>query len=163
MTSQITALARFGGLGHVKPHGALYNLAARDPVVADAVVGAVRAADASLVLYALAGSELARCGRAQGLTVAEEIFSDRTYQPDGSLTPRSRPDALITDEEAAVAQVLRMVREGVVRSTGGTDVPVRADTVCLHGDGPQAVAFARRLNAALKAAGIELKAFTAKP
>jgi UPF0271 protein len=163
VTTQIAALARLGPLRHVKPHGALYNLAARDPAVAATVAGAVRAAEASLILFALAGSELVRAGRAAGLRVAEEVFADRTYQRDGSLTPRSRPDALITDEAVAAAQVLRMVREGVVRATDGTDVAIKADTVCVHGDGAHAVAFARRLKAELTKAGIELRAVFAKP
>ena len=93
--------------------------------------------------------------------MAEEVFADRTYQADGSLTPRSRPDALVTDETAAVAQVLRMVRDGVVRATDGTDVAITADTVCLHGDGEHAVAFAQRLNRELRAAGIGLARFPA--
>ena len=155
---QMAALARFAPLRHVKPHGALYNLAARDRAVAEVIAGAVQAADATLVLFALAGSELARAGKACGLRVAEEVFADRTYQRDGSLTPRSRPDALITDEATAVAQVLRMVREGVVRATDGTDVTITAETVCLHGDGPHAVAFARRLQRELAEAGVELRA-----
>lgn len=159
VVAQIAALARFGLVRHVKPHGALYNLAARDPAVAAAVAGAVRAADASLVLFALAGSELARAGRAAGLRVAEEVFADRTYQRDGSLTPRTCADALLTDESVAVAQVLRMVREGVVRATDGTDVAIKADTVCVHGDGLHAVAVARRLNVELRKAGIELQPF----
>ena len=163
VTTQIAALARFGPLRHVKPHGGLYNLAARDPAVAQAVAAAVRAADPTLVLFGLAGSELVRAGRAAGLQVAEEGFADRTYQRDGSLTPRSRPEALIGDEEAAVAQVLRMVREGRVRATDGTEVALRADTVCVHGDGTRAVAFARRLRQELTQAGIELKAIASKP
>ena len=156
VVSQIAALARFAELRHVKPHGALYNQAARDPAVARAVVAAVREIDPALVLFALAGSELARAGRAAGLAVAEEVFADRSYQRDGSLTPRSGAGALITDESVAVAQVLRMAREGVVRATDGTDVAIRADTVCLHGDGAHAVAFARRLNAELRSAGMKL-------
>ncbi|HEY0945808.1 MAG TPA: 5-oxoprolinase subunit PxpA [Opitutaceae bacterium] len=156
---QVEALRVIAPVRHVKPHGALYNLAARDEAVADAVAGAVHAIDPELVLVGLAGSALLRAGRACGLRVASEVFADRTYQPDGSLTPRTRPEALIADEATAVSQVLRMVREGCVRAIGGTDVPVRADTVCLHGDGPQAVAFARRLNAELRRAGIGLRAF----
>ena len=161
VTAQIAALARLSPLHHVKLHGALYNLAARDGAVAAAVAGAVHDADAGLLLFALARSELVRAGRERGLRVVEEAFADRTYQRDGMLTPRSQPNALIPDEAAAVAQVLRMVREGVVRATDGTDVPVTADTICLHGDGPHAVAFARRLNQELRKAGIELKAFGA--
>ena len=156
---QIVALRAFTTLRHVKPHGALYNLAARDATVAGAVADAVRAVDAKLILFALAGSELVRAGRSHGLRVAEEVFADRTYRADGSLTPRSQPDALIGDEDRAVAQVLRMIHEGKVRATDGTDVSIKADTLCLHGDGPHAVAFAKRLNVELRKAGIELGAF----
>ena len=148
-------------LRHVKPHGALYNLAARDAQVARAIAEAVRAVDPALILVGLAGSALLREGRACGLRVASEVFADCTYQRDGSLTPRTHPDALIADEAAAVAQVLRMVREGVVRATDGTDVPVRADTVCVHGDGPHAVAFARSLHAELTRVGVVIKALGA--
>jgi UPF0271 protein len=163
VASQLAALARFAPLRHVKPHGALYNQAARDPLVAAAIASAVKAVNPALVLFALAGSELARAGRAASLAVAEEVFADRTYQADGSLTPRTSPGALITDENAAVAQVLRMVRAGVVRATDGTEVAIRADTVCLHGDGPHAVAFARRLNAELRAAGMTLSPVVPNP
>jgi UPF0271 protein len=163
VTAQIAALARFGPLRHVKPHGALYNLAARDAAVAKAIAEAVRAVDASLILFGLADSELVRAGRTAGLRVAEEVFADRTYQRDGSLTSRSQADALVTDETVAVTQVLRMVREGKVRATDGTDIAIRADTVCLHGDGPRAVAVARRLNTELTKAGVELQAFSRQP
>ena len=159
VATQIAGLARFAPLRHVKPHGALYNLAARDAAVAKVIAESVRAVDASLTLFGLAGSELLRAGRAAGLRVAEVVFADRTYRRDGSLTPRTQPDALITDEAMAVAQVLRMSREGVVRATNGTDVAIKADTVCVHGDGPQAVAFARRLNEELRRAGIALSSF----
>lgn len=145
---QVRALREFGPLRHVKAHGALYNLAARDAALADAVAEAVRAVDAGLVLFALRGSELVRAGRARGLRVAEEVFADRTYRADGSLTPRAEPGALITDENEAVAQALRLAREGT-------------DTICLHGDGAHAVAFARRLNVELRKAGIEIRAFGA--
>ena len=159
VAGQINALRALAPVRHVKPHGALYNMAARDAALAAAVAGAVQAVDPALVLVGLAGSELLRAGRVLGLRVVSEVFADRTYQVDGTLTPRSRPDALILDEAAAVAQVLRMVCEGVVRARDGTDVPVEADTICLHGDGPHAVAFARRLNEELRRAGIAIKAF----
>ena len=159
VAGQIDALRARTRVRHVKPHGALYNMAARDPALAAAVAAAVHAADPALVLFGLAGSELLCAGRALGLRVAGEVFADRTYERDGSLTPRNRPDALISDEAAAVAQVLRMVREGVVRSTDGVEVPVVADTICVHGDGPHAVAFATRLNAELRGAGIAVRAF----
>lgn len=157
VTSQIEALRALGPVRHVKPHGALYNVAARDRTVAAVIADAVYACDPNLVLFGLAGSELVRAGQARGLRVAHEVFADRTYQADGSLTPRARPDALITDAAVAVAQVIRMVREGVVRATDGTTVAVVADTVCLHGDGAHAVAFAQQLGRELRAAGIALK------
>ena len=149
-------------LRHVKLHGALYNLAARDEALAEAIVRAVSVTEGQPGLFVLAGSALERIARAHGkFFVAAEVFADRTYRRDGSLTPRSRPDALITDEDAAVAQVLRIVREGVVTATDGTDVALHADTVCLHGDGAHAVEFAQRLNRDLRAAGIEIRAFGA--
>ena len=161
-TRLLQSIARRCGarVTHVKPHGALYNMAARDAVLAEAVASAVREVDPALVLYGLAGSNLLEAGRVCGLVVASEVFADRTYQRDGSLSPRSQPNALVTDEIAAVAQVMCMVREGVVKATDGTDVPIRADTVCVHGDGPNPVAFARRLRGELIKAGIELKAIS---
>jgi UPF0271 protein len=156
---QIMALRAIAPLRHVKPHGALYNLAARDATVAGVVADAVLAVDKGIVLFALAGSELVNAGRARGLRVAEEVFADRTYQADGSLTPRSRPEALIQDIDTVVAQVLRMIREGKVRATDGVDVPIKADTICIHGDGPQAVGFASRLNLEFRKVGIEIRAF----
>ncbi|HVZ63558.1 MAG TPA: 5-oxoprolinase subunit PxpA [Lacunisphaera sp.] len=143
---------------HVKPHGALYNLAARDAALALAVARAVGEADARLILFGPPDSELVLAGEKCGLRVANEVFADRTYRPDGSLTPRSQPRALITDEHVAVAQVRRMVHEGRVRTTDGSDFVVRADTVCVHGDGPHPVQFARRLRDELRKAGITIKA-----
>lgn len=146
-------------LGHVKLHGALYNMAARDPALAEAAAYAVRDAGPELVWFGLAGSASLAAVRECGLRVASEVFADRTYQADGSLTPRSRPDALITDEAAAVAQALRMLREGRVRATGGTEVAIQADTLCLHGDGAHAVDFARRIRAAFAEAGVDVRRF----
>jgi len=141
-------------LRHVKPHGALYNMAARELTLARAIAQAVRDFDRSLVLFGLSGSELIRAGREAGLAVASEVFADRTYQPDGSLTPRSRADALIHDVDQSIGQVLRMVERGVVRSTDGQEVRVEAHTVCIHGDAPGARAFAQQLRSALHEAGI---------
>lgn len=145
-------------VAHVKPHGALYNMAARDPALAVAVAAAVREADPELILFGLAGSELIKAGQARGLRVAREVFADRTYQPDGSLTPRTQPGALIEDANAAVAQVRQLVLNGAVTATDGTVVPLAADTICLHGDGPHAVFFANRLKTELKKAMISFKA-----
>jgi UPF0271 protein len=157
--SQIAQL-RGARVTYVKPHGALYNRASRDYAIADAIAKTVRSINPALALFGLAGGELLRAGRARGLRVASEVFADRTYQPDGSLTPRGSDDAFITTEAEAVGQVMRIVREGLVRATDGSDVQVTADTVCLHGDGAQALAFAWRLRAELAAAGIAARSFT---
>lgn len=147
---------------HVKLHGALYTLASRDRMLAEGIVEAIWRAESRLRLVALAGSVLEQVARRRNeARVVAEVFADRTYQSDGSLTPRTQPGALITNEDRAVEQVLRMVRERVVRATDGCDVPIRAETVCLHGDGPHAVAFARRLRIELAAAGVAVKAFHA--
>ena len=143
---------------HVKPHGALYNLSARDTRVADAIAEAVAGVDDRLWLYGLAGGELLKAGEARGLRVAAEVFADRTYQADGSLTPRGRPDALLTHEADSVAQAVRMIRDGRVRTTEGRDVSIVADTLCLHGDGAHAVEFARGVRSALEAAGVNVRA-----
>lgn len=160
VAGQLAALAAIAGpdLRHVKLHGALYNQTARDAALAAAVAGRLAAEWPRLTVMALAGSELVRAARARGLTVAEEVFADRTYRADGTLTPRSRPDALIHDEEAAVAQVRRIVLEGKVRTVDGVDATVRADTVCVHGDGARATVFARRLREALARCGVAVRA-----
>jgi UPF0271 protein len=143
---------------HVKPHGALYNMAARDPVLAEAVAAAVYDVDSRLVLVGLAGSRLLQAGGACGLSTLSEVFADRTYRADGSLTPRREANALITDPARGVAQVLGMIRDGHVTAVDGRRVAIKADTVCLHGDGAHAVEFARQLRAGLHEAGIEIKA-----
>jgi UPF0271 protein len=150
--------ARGRTLSHVKAHGALYNMAAKDAVLADAIARAVRDFDPALVLFGLAGSELIRAGRASGLKVANEVFADRTYQPDGTLTPRSQPNAMIHDVNLALAQVERMVREGKVRALDSTEVVIEADTVCIHGDQPGAAEFARELRALLSRLGVAVRA-----
>jgi len=144
-------------LHHVKAHGALYNMAAKDVGLARAICQAVKDVDASLVLYGLAGSKLIDAARDIGLAAASEVFADRSYQDDGSLTPRTRAGAMIEDVDQAVAQVLRMAREGLVRSVDGKDVPVRADTLCIHGDQPNALVFARAIRDALQEAGIAVR------
>jgi UPF0271 protein len=145
---------------HVKLHGALYNQAARDPALATAILQAIAAIDAGLAVVVLAGSTMEQLGRESNRTrVVAEVFADRTYQSDGSLTPRTLPGAVIEDEADAVAQVLRIVREGVVRARDGRDVALRAETICLHGDGGRAVEFARRLRNELAAAGVAVRAF----
>lgn len=141
-------------LHHVKPHGALYNMAARDPQLADAIATAVRDFDRRLLLYALAGSALAQAGGRAGLQVAREAFVDRRYSADGFLVPRADPGAVIRSADAAIAQAVSIVERGVVTAIDGTEVPVRADTLCLHGDHPGAADFASALRKALAARGI---------
>jgi UPF0271 protein len=149
-----------GSLGvrtqHVKPHGALYNMAARDKALADEIVRTVVTVDQSLILYAPAGSALAEAANAAGLRVAREVFADRNYRADGSLVPRSEPNALLHDANSAAERVLRMLRERRVLAVDGTDIAIEADTICVHGDTPEAVAFARELRSELARAGIAI-------
>ena len=135
---------------HVKPHGALYNMGARELALAEAVVRAVAEVDRALILFAPPRSQLALAGQAAGLQIAREFFADRNYLADGSLVSRTRADALLHDPAAAAARVLRMLREGRVQSIEGSMVDMRADTICLHGDNPGAVDFARALRSALQ-------------
>lgn len=145
-------------LHHVKAHGALYNMAAKDKALSLALCQAVRDVDSDLVFYGLAGSVMLEAAEEVGLRAAHEVFADRTYQPDGSLTPRSRPDAMITDVDKAVEQVLRMVQDRTVIATDGTRVPLRPDTLCIHGDQPNALVFAQGIRTALQQAGIDVRA-----
>lgn len=142
---------------HVKPHGALYNLAARDPNYARAVAEGTYEADPRLVLVGLAGSRLLEAGAVCGLNTLSEVFADRSYQPDGSLTPRAHPGAVHTDGARVAAQVLQLVRDQCVTAVDGSRVAMRADTVCLHGDGEHAVEFAQLVRAALLGAGFAIQ------
>ncbi|AKQ45170.1 LamB/YcsF family protein [Rufibacter radiotolerans] len=160
---QIGALTAFvqaegSQLHHVKPHGALYNMAAVNPGLAEAIAEAIYKVQPSSILYGLAGSELIHAGQRIGLRVAQEVFADRTYQANGTLTPRRFPNALITDQQTAVNQVLRMVKEGKVQTLYGKDITIQADTICLHGDGAHALEFARSLHQTLTQERITLKA-----
>lgn len=150
--------AEGGVMRHVKPHGMLYNQAARDPRLAEAIACAVRDCDPQLILLGLAGSELIRAGQHYGLATRQEVFADRGYQRDGTLVPRGQEGALIGDEDRALAQTLEMIQRGRVMSVDGVWVPVTAQTICLHGDGDQALAFARRLRAAYAQQGIRVSA-----
>ncbi|WP_028778430.1 LamB/YcsF family protein [Shimazuella kribbensis] len=147
---------------HVKPHGALYNMASKDRTLAEAIAEAVYKVDSQLILFGLAGSELVQAGEKIGLQTAHEVFSDRTYQQDGSLTPRNQPNALIHNNEQAVAQVVRMVKDGKVLSQQGVDVSVKAHTICIHGDGSEALAFARQIRKVLEDSKIVVKAINNK-
>lgn len=160
---QIGALSGFvkaahGKLHHVKTHGALYNMAAKDAALAKAIVEAVHDFDANLILYALAGSQMIAAAKKIGLETASEVFADRTYQDDGSLTPRTQSNALITDEQLAINQVLLMVKQQQVISVNQKSIPLIAQTLCLHGDGAHPVEFAKMINQKLKAEGISVKA-----
>ena len=156
----LAALAAAEGmrLAHVKPHGALYNLAAVDRDVADAIAGAVHGFDPSLRLVGLAGSALPAAGEAIGVAVLHEVFAERRYEADGTLTPRGHPDAVIEDVDLAAQQVAGMLHAGAVTARTGESVTVRADTVCLHGDRPDAAAFAARLRRAIEDAGFAVRA-----
>jgi len=143
---------------HVKPHGALYNMAARDQKLADAIARAIVAIDLSLFLFAPDESALARAGEAEHLRVVREVFADRNYLADGSLVPRNRRDALLHDPKESAASVMRMLREGKVRSIDNVDVDVRAETICVHGDTPGAVEFARVLRGHLEKNGVTIRA-----
>jgi 5-oxoprolinase (ATP-hydrolysing) subunit A len=143
-------------LHHVKPHGALYNLAARDEKAAGAVAGAVRRIDANLILFGLSGSFSILEANKIGLRTASEVFADRTYQTDGSLTPRNQADALIETTEKSIAQVLQMITEKTVTATTGETIPITAETICIHGDGAHAVEFAQTINQTLRENNIEI-------
>jgi 5-oxoprolinase (ATP-hydrolysing) subunit A len=150
-------------LTHVKPHGALYHAAARDRAMARAIVGAVRAVDPSLWLMGLAGSVLAEEARAAGLPCVEEAFADRGYAPDGTLLPRDRPGALVTEPSHVAERVARLAREGTIVAADGTELRVAARTVCVHGDTPGAAELARAIRARLDREGIAVRSFAAAP
>ncbi len=168
MLYQIAAVAGVAAaegirLQHVKPHGALYNMAARDADLARAVVRAVSAADRSLLLFAPAGSEMARAAESDGIAVVYEAFADRAYHANGSLVGRGTPGALITRPADVVARVRRMLLDRVVTTLEGVDIPIRADTVCVHSDTPGSGGLAAALRAGLGAAGVRLRAPQSKP
>jgi UPF0271 protein len=134
---------------HIKPHGALYNMAAGDASIAACIARAVKDFDHSLILYGLSGSELIKQAENSGLKTASEVFADRTYRDDGTLQPRSLPNALIEDEATAVTQVLQMLEKGTVTSVSGKEIPIKAETICVHGDGAKAVEFVKALHTAI--------------
>ncbi len=161
----LLATARVAGTAvtYVKPHGALYNTACADPVQAEVVVRATADVDPSLAVLALPDSELLRAATAHGLRAVSEVFADRAYEPDGSLVPRSRPGAVLHDPTAVADRVLRMVTDGTVTAVDGSVVPVRADSVCVHGDSPDAVAMARAIRALLDRHGVATTPFAPAP
>ena len=161
VTYQLGALYAFAKaagvpLQHVKPHGALYNMAGKDYKLALAIAKAVQAFDPSLILMGLAGSESVRAAQDIGLPVAREVFADRAYMPDGSLVPRSREGAVIHDEKVAISRVVRMVKEHKVTAIDGTDIEIVPDSICVHGDNEKALTFVTQIRSALAAEGAEI-------
>lgn len=144
-------------LHHVKPHGALYNMAARDKIYAAILAKATKDIDPGLILYGLSGSEMIHAAKALQLRTASEVFADRSYEADGSLTPRSKKDAVLTDEQTVLAKALQMVEDGLVKSTTGEMISVKADTICIHGDTLHAVEFANIIFKHLRKNGITIE------
>lgn len=151
--------AEGGRMRHVKPHGALYNMAAVQRPLAEAIAEAVYRLDPELILFGLAGSELIQAAEAIGLRAASEAFADRTYRADGTLTPRSEPDAVIHDAQRAVDQTVRLIREGKVKTPQGEDIPLAADTLCIHGDSPKALELAGQIKDRLEQAGVAVRPY----
>ena len=143
-------------LCHVKPHGALYNMAGKDEILAQAVCEGIFEYDSNLILLGLSGSKMIEVGKKIGLRTANEVFADRAYEDDGSLVARSKPGAVITDENLAVSRVVEMVKNGRVTSITGNEIEIKADSICLHGDGVKAVEFAKRINEELLKNGVEI-------
>lgn len=147
---------------HVKPHGAMYNMAVKDEKLAHAICEGICEVDASLILLAPGSSQMCRVAKEMGLKTASEVFADRAYEEDGSLVPRRREGSMITDETEAIARVVRMVKEGKVQAITGKDIPVEADSVCVHGDGKKALMFVQKIREALEAEGILVTPFQGK-
>ena len=140
----------------MKPHGALYNMAAKDYELSRAICEAIYEFDKNLIVLALSGGELARAAKDMGLRTALEVFADRSYEEDGTLVNRRKDGAMITDEDEAIARVVRMVKEKKVTAITGKDIPIQADSVCVHGDGAKALAFVERIRKALTEEGVEI-------
>ena len=154
----LDAFCRINGLKmqHVKPHGALYNMAAKDYELSKAICEAIKEFDQELVVLALSGGELAHAAKDMGLRTALEVFADRAYEEDGTLVNRRKEGAMITDETLAISRVVRMIKEKKVTAITGKDIPIQADSVCVHGDGEKALAFVEKIRAALQDEGIEI-------
>ncbi|MGI6144085.1 MAG: LamB/YcsF family protein [bacterium] len=154
----LAAFARAAGkpLEHVKAHGALYNQAAKDPALADAIAAGIKAVAPGAIVLALAGSEMVQAAQRTGLRVAQEVFADRGYTAEGTLVPRSQPGAMIHDPAIAIPRVVRMVKEGKVTAVTGEDIDICADSICVHGDNPEAIEFVKNIRKALEEAGVEV-------
>lgn len=143
-------------LQHVKPHGAFYNMAAKDYKLSVAICEAIKSFDKDLIVLALSGGELAKAAKDMGLRTALEVFADRGYEEDGTLVDRRKEGAMITDEQEAIDRVIRMVKEKKVTAVTGRDIPIQADSVCVHGDGVKALAFVEKIRAALQKEEIQI-------
>lgn len=157
---QAVAALQGARLQHVKPHGALYNMAVRNPAIWDAVADVMSRLDERLILYVLAGSdrrELEAIGQRRGIRIAFEFFADRAYNTDGSLVSRKLPGAVVHDHEAVAAKVVKLVQEGTVKAIDGSEIALKAETICVHGDNPQALALVRTIRATLGAAGVGIR------
>lgn len=154
----LQAFAKAAGveLQHVKPHGALYNMAAKDAKLAMAIAEAIKEVDDNLILMGLANSEMIKAGEALGLKVANEVFADRAYNDDGTLVARTLPGAVIHDKDLAIKRVIRMVKEGKVESINGKDVEITVHSICIHGDNPEALVFSKNIREALINEGVEI-------
>lgn len=166
VASQLRAIgdvcgAEIAKLSYVKPHGALYNRAAKDSTAADAIVQAICEVDPSLVVLGLAGSEMARAAERGGLGFAAEAFADRAYKPDGSLVPRNEPGAVIHDVQTAVDRAITLVKSGTITADDGTTLGIVAQSLCVHGDNPEAVPMLRELRARLENSGVRIAPFSA--
>ncbi|WP_280769543.1 LamB/YcsF family protein [Salipaludibacillus daqingensis] len=164
---QMSALKGFCDLNdvkmqHVKPHGALFNMATVDKGMAEAIAEAVYDSNPDLYLFGLSGGELVKAGEKIGLKVANEVFADRTYQPNGTLTPRTDPNAMVKEVDEAVSRVIGMVKEGKTTAVDGSIIPLQADTICVHGDEPSALLFVQNLRDSLVNEGITLRAIGEK-
>lgn len=159
---QLGALMAFAAghgvkIQHVKPHGAFYNMAAKDEKLARAMAEAVYEVDPEIIFMGLAGSEMIRQAEAVGLRAASEVFADRAYNPDGTLVSRKLPGAVIQDKDLAIRRVVRMVKEGKVTSVDGTDIDIKADSICVHGDNPKALEFVRNIRETLEREGVKIQ------
>ena len=147
-------------MSHVKHHGAMYNMAAKNAELSNAIVDAVKDYDDSLILLALSGSEMIKSAKAKGIKYASEVFADRAYESDGTLRARTLEGSMITDENEAISRVIRMIKEGKVTSYTGEDIDIEAHSVCVHGDGEKALDFVRALNKAFEENGIKTAPFS---
>jgi UPF0271 protein len=156
---QAVAAVQGARLQHVKPHGALYNMAVKNPEIWDAVAEVIARIDPRLILFALAGADrrdIEAIGARRGVRIAFEFFADRAYNPDGSLVSRQTPGAVIHDQEAVAEKVHRLVTEGLVRAADGSDIELKAETICVHGDNPEALALVKKIRETLAAAGVTI-------